>query len=132
MRFLSVDDFISFLSMEDSLIMAIAAEGGIISFLWFFDSPHHYKRLVSRMIYQPKQRNATSNGRRAGQRYTFMWIFLKFAQIWVLIIMITTSHRRRSSFPSFRCTEYLSKQKLCSCCCCCFFFFSFELWFCNN
>ena len=28
MRFLSVDDFISFLSMEDSLIMAIAAEGG--------------------------------------------------------------------------------------------------------
>lgn len=123
MRFLSVDDFISFLSMEDSLIMAIAAEGGNkLSMVLRFSAS--YKRLVSSMIYQLKQRNATSNGRRAGQRYTFMWIFLKFAQIWVLIITITTSHRRRSSFLGFRCTEYLSKQKLCSCCCFSFFFHS--------
>ena len=93
-------DFISLLSMDDSPIMAIPAEGGLISFPWFFDSPHHYKRLVSCMIYQPKQRNAKSNGCRAGQRYKFMWIFLKFAQIWVLIITITT--QASELVPEFR------------------------------
>ena len=124
MRFLPVGDFISFLPMDDSLITAIPAEGGnkLSMVLRFSASLQAFSKLYD-LSAETKKRKV-----KWAPCWTAVYVHVDLSKICanlglILIIMITTSHRRRSSFLSFRCTEYLSKQKLCSCCCCCCFFF---------
>ena len=143
MRFLSVDDFISFLSMEDSLIMAIAAEGGnkLSMVLRFSASLQAFSKLYH-LSAETKKRKV-----KWAPCWTAVYVHVDLSKICANLGLKVSAtlqdspradrcsvscfyknpykpYRRRSSFLGFCCTEYLSKQKLCSCCCFCFFFHS--------